>query len=341
MAIAYPTALDSLTNPTSTNAVTSPSHAQQHSDANDAIEALEVKVGITNSADSSSLDYKLSGVTAGDKAVSKTGTETLTNKTLTTPTIGSFTNANHTHQDSSGGGQLNATSVFSTGTVPTARLGSGSASSATFLRGDQTWQAIAAASSPVVNVYTASATWTKPVNLVYVVVEVQAAGGGSGSSGAAAGNSSGGGGAGGYSKRLIPAASLGATETVTVGSGGGAGSSGNGSTGGNSSFGTLATATGGVHSTRGGSGGAGGTAANGDINISGQTGGNFKTAASNSQGGDGGDSQLGKGGRGSVGASGVGGVSYGGGGGGSGQGGSENDGSAGANGVVIVTEYYI
>jgi len=38
--------------------------------------------------------------------VTLTGAETLTNKTLTTPTIGSFTNAAHTHADAAGGGSL-------------------------------------------------------------------------------------------------------------------------------------------------------------------------------------------------------------------------------------------
>lgn len=46
MAINFPTSLDTLTNPTSTDTLDSPSHSQQHSDANDAIEALQVKVGI-------------------------------------------------------------------------------------------------------------------------------------------------------------------------------------------------------------------------------------------------------------------------------------------------------
>ena len=52
----------------------------------DAIVALETKVGVNGSATSSTFDYKLSGVTGSDKAVSKTGTETLTNKTLSTGT---------------------------------------------------------------------------------------------------------------------------------------------------------------------------------------------------------------------------------------------------------------
>lgn len=41
-----------------------------------------------------------------DGAVTLTGTQTLTNKTLTTPTIGDFTNATHNHTNSAGGGQL-------------------------------------------------------------------------------------------------------------------------------------------------------------------------------------------------------------------------------------------
>jgi len=59
MAINFPTSLDSLTNPTTTNPLNSPSHAGQHSDANDALEALEAKVGINGSAVTSSHDYKI------------------------------------------------------------------------------------------------------------------------------------------------------------------------------------------------------------------------------------------------------------------------------------------
>ena len=82
----FPTDLDSFTNPTGTDYLDGPDHPTQHTDENDAIEALEVKVGKDSSTDNTSHDYKLSGVADGDKAVSKTGTETLTNKTLTSPT---------------------------------------------------------------------------------------------------------------------------------------------------------------------------------------------------------------------------------------------------------------
>ena len=42
----FPTSLDSLTNPLGTDALTSPSHASQHANANDAIEAIEGAVGL-------------------------------------------------------------------------------------------------------------------------------------------------------------------------------------------------------------------------------------------------------------------------------------------------------
>lgn len=86
-AISYPTSLDTFTNPSATDKTNSPSHSTQHGNANDAIEALEAKVGIDSSAVTTSHDYKLSNVTGSDKACSLTGTETLTNKTLTSPGI--------------------------------------------------------------------------------------------------------------------------------------------------------------------------------------------------------------------------------------------------------------
>jgi len=48
MASTYPTSLDAFTNPTSSDLLTSPSHSTQHSDINDAVEALEAKVAIGN-----------------------------------------------------------------------------------------------------------------------------------------------------------------------------------------------------------------------------------------------------------------------------------------------------
>lgn len=89
--MAYPTTLDSYTNPSPSDrlgdSVGGLTHSGFHGSNNDAIEALEAKVGVNSSAVTTSHDYKLSGVATGDKAASLTGTETLTNKTLTSPTI--------------------------------------------------------------------------------------------------------------------------------------------------------------------------------------------------------------------------------------------------------------
>lgn len=60
MSINFPTSLDSLTNPLSTDTQDAVSHADQHSNANDAIEAIQAKVWINWSAVTSSLDYKTS-----------------------------------------------------------------------------------------------------------------------------------------------------------------------------------------------------------------------------------------------------------------------------------------
>lgn len=111
--INFPTSLDSLTNPIGTDSMSVVSHAGQHTNANDAIEALEAKVGADGSAVTTSHDYKLSGVTGSDKAVSKTGTETLTNKTLTSPQVNFTSDAT---------GDL----IFRNGSGVTARLPIGS-----------------------------------------------------------------------------------------------------------------------------------------------------------------------------------------------------------------------
>lgn len=61
-----------------------------------------------------------------------------TSPTITTPTIASFTNAAHSHQNAAGGGTLDGAAIAA-GTVAPARLGSGTPSGSNFLRGDGTW----------------------------------------------------------------------------------------------------------------------------------------------------------------------------------------------------------
>ena len=84
--INFPTSLDTLSNPVGTdkvnNAVAVLKHATQHANANDAIEALEAKVGINGSAVTTTHDYKLSSVTSTDKAVSKASASFVGGKVL-------------------------------------------------------------------------------------------------------------------------------------------------------------------------------------------------------------------------------------------------------------------
>lgn len=201
--------------------------------------------------------------------------------------------------------------------------------------------------TPIVRTYlnaASPATWTKPTGLKYVIVEVQGAGGAGGGSNNSTNHSNGcGGGGGGYSRKLIAVASLGATETVTIGAGGTGVSVGTGNTGATSSFGSHCSATGG---TGGGLStiGAGGIGSSGDINITGG-GGTAKVAQSGGDdvaSGSGGCSFFGGGAKGIASGSNivgdVGGV-YGGGGAGS-NGSGNNPGGAGGAGIVIVTEYY-
>jgi len=59
MATNFPTSLDSLTNPSSGDSLSSPSHSAQHANVNDAVEALQAKVGVDGSVVTGSLDYKV------------------------------------------------------------------------------------------------------------------------------------------------------------------------------------------------------------------------------------------------------------------------------------------
>lgn len=176
--------------------------------------------------------------------------------------------------------------------------------------------AILATANPVVRVYSSNDTWSKPAGIKYVKVKVVAAGGGVGT-----GTFGGAGGSGGYSEKLIAAASLGSTETVTVGA------VAANSNGGNSSFGAHATTVGGSKGNddpgSGGAtgGGAAGTAASGDINVSGQIG-QATPRSSTVLGGRGGAPVYLNYGRGYDASGGI------------------TNGTAATNGVVIVEEYY-
>lgn len=79
MATNFPNGLDSLVNPNSTDSLSSPSHSQQHANLNDAVEAIQTKIGIDGSEDSGSIDYKISTL---EQQVSNIGNNTDTVTTL-------------------------------------------------------------------------------------------------------------------------------------------------------------------------------------------------------------------------------------------------------------------
>ncbi len=127
-------------------------------------------------------------------------------------------------------------------------------------------------------------TWTKPAGARFVEVVLIGAGGGSGggrlrADSTTAAFSGGSGGGGGRTEIMIPAASLGATVSVTVGTGGTAGAGRNttaadggaGGSGGDTNFGSFRA--------RGGLGGAGGTVSAGAGGASGGAVGEFSASA--------------------------------------------------------------
>lgn len=117
-------------------------------------------------------------------------------------------------------------------------------------------------------------TYVASTNLVFAVIEAQGGGGGGGGAAGSAGglSSGGGGGGGGYAYAVIPAATIGVTQAITVGVTGAGGGAGNtaGVTGGTTSFGTLVVAAGGNPGSGAGvtvaaTGGSGGVGVTGQI----------------------------------------------------------------------------
>lgn len=193
-------------------------------------------------------------------------------------------------------------------------------------------------------IFTASGTYTPSAGLLFAEVEV-IGGGGGGATGSSS-NAAGGGAAGAYCKAILSAATIGASQTVTVGAGGAAGvSAGNGGSGGSpSSFGSIIVCGGGGGGSLTAStltigqpsgGGSVTTSPAGAIAVGGAFGRYGFGSSSVAVGGDGASTIYSSGANGAGTGAGSTGSGFGGGGGGS----HTNTGGVGRPGVVIVTEY--
>lgn len=197
-------------------------------------------------------------------------------------------------------------------------------------------------------VFTSGGTYTPTAGILYADVEGVGGGGGGGGSGTAVNEIGAGGGSGGYFKGILSAATIGSSQTITIGAAGAAGSSGGGSggSGGTTSIGSILSATGGSGGTGNTSlsyvaGGAGGTATGGDYQVQGEAGTSGGASNNVQSTGGGGSTPLGQGGKKQVGNSlsvaAQSGTGYGSGGGsGPAAGGAA---AAGQPGIIIITEY--
>lgn len=234
----------------------------------------------------------------------------------------------------------------------------------TFPDADVNLSAIAAFNTINVRQFTSNDTYTPTAGLLYAIVEVQAGGGGGGGVVSTLANQNciaSGGGGGAYSSGNFDAATIGASQAITIGAAGtaGANTGGNGGNGGTSSFGTLIVCGGGngglgdADAANGfeSPGGAGGTVSTpGNIlSIAGQRGSTGFGILDDGIGANGGNSHLGLGGTargaptGSTPYANSGDIGTGYGAGGSGAislgGGGAVAGTAGTQGIIIITEF--
>lgn len=222
--------------------------------------------------------------------------------------------------------------------------------------GAPSWSTAAPITQVVVQTFTASGTYTITPGMKFCTIEC--IGGASGGGGVANTLNSGGGGGGGggsYSRKTATAATIGASQVVTIGAGGAGGAAGNnnGVAGGDTSVGTICiakggSAGGGSDGTNNGIGAAGGVAGTGDLTYVGNHGGDsaYGLSSANAYAGIGGGGPFG----GSPGAqcngavaavTGRAGGNYGSGGNGGSTraSGGNAAGGAGSSGVIIITEY--
>ena len=85
--MAYPTTIDDFTNPASGDPLNSPSHSTQHININNAVEALEAKVGADSSAVTNSHDYKIAQLESTRELTANKENTTIDTSTTKYPTV--------------------------------------------------------------------------------------------------------------------------------------------------------------------------------------------------------------------------------------------------------------
>ena len=232
--------------------------------ANDAVTSAKIAAGTIATADIAD------DAVDADKLANSINTEIAAN-------TAKVTNATHT------GDVTGATALtIANDAVDIAMLSAtGTASSSTFLRGDNAWAAAGGGFNSV-QAFTASGTWTRPADITKVLMFVTGGGGGGGRNNTG-NNHPGSGSAGGTGIKFLDVSSI-STSTITIGAAGTAASSGGG-VGGNGGATSWADGTNTV-TGNGGTGGsshvtanAPGTASGGDLNITGGTGGGDKNTS--------------------------------------------------------------
>ena len=138
-----------------------------------------------------------------------------------------------------------------------------------------------------IQVFKTSGTYTPTANMAHCVIQCLGGGGAGGGTPTASASSAAagcGGGAGGFSQSYVTSATIGASQTVTIGSGGTGVSNGAGNNGGDTSVGSIVIGKGGTGGIAGsalttsnianpGAGSVGGVAGTGDLTFVGGSGG--------------------------------------------------------------------
>lgn len=271
MATSFPTGLQNL-DPTrggNNDPLSTPNHVDHHQLEDDTIEALQTKVGINSSADTNSIDYKLTNTSSSNPGHKHTLANGATDVTATATELNYVDGVTSNIQTQLDAKQARSTLTtkgdiyVATASATVTRLGKGT--DGQFLKADSgateglSWgNAIASAD---IQTFTSSGTWTKPSGAKKVFVQLW----GAGASGAKGTNTAAGGGGGEYTEFMFDAGDLSSTETVTIGTGGALRTTtGSGNDGGDTTFGSRLTAD----------GGRGGTSQNSGVASQGGHGGN-------------------------------------------------------------------